>query len=402
MFDGAFWIEYASISDNCTTDSNSSKCDNPIRLCDTPLLSLSLLALILNITCMYVFARHNRRSVMRSSLLLLSATEVVFHLFFSIDYMMRLGFCTIPTTQDSLARVMAAAAINLGSDTFLCTRNWCNVLITSARTEVIVVPLRTRRYFTRKSIVFIYALVLFLSFGLSIVRVFYEYVLVCQPSVSIAKQQFIEIRSFDLLPRYFADHYDAYCFFIYQVILPVILVLSMSITIASYVSPWRQSAILEATSIRRRHQMNATRTVLLMALTFLCCQMPTFIFVILDNYTDFLGNRTGTDLTMNIAHVIADVLLLLDSVTSIMIYSYKLPGFRNHLICLHGCQSRGDNPLVDNTELTVQDGPCRLPYINSARTPSFHTSNKPITGRHDVAGITQSGRVAVSLRTIIR
>nr|AAW27273.1 SJCHGC05396 protein [Schistosoma japonicum] len=125
-----------------------------------------------------VFSRQHRKSVMRTSLLVLSATEVLFHLFVCIEYTTQL-ICSSNPRMISATEFILFALINWGSDCSLCTRNWCNVLITSARTEVVVYPMRKRRILSHSSIKFIYGFLWILSGFLGIVRAFYDYAIVC-------------------------------------------------------------------------------------------------------------------------------------------------------------------------------------------------------------------------------
>ncbi|GAA34061.1 hypothetical protein CSKR_113502 [Clonorchis sinensis] len=367
MYIGTLWFEYVN-SSNCSFTSYTSSCEESERLYDPVLLGLSLLALVLNATCMSIFAQQNRQSVMRISLLLLSATEVVFHLFFCLDYAMRIAVCSIPIEKPTIMTTVMSALINFGGDAFICARNWCNVLITAARTEVIVFPLRSRRYFTRRSTVLIYVFLLTLACMLASVRAFFDQAGICHVGNNTES---LNLEILPLMPSHVIKHYEAYGYFIYQIILPILLVLTMSTIICTYVSPWCQAEILEASTIRRRHQMNATRTVLIIALTFLSFQMPSFVFVILHNYTGIISQETDSVFRFKIAQALADTLIVLDSVINILIYSFKIPGFRNQLCCFQRGHAATDETRLD---FITKDGVTRLTY-----TPSFRSTQKKRT-----------------------
>ncbi|KAA0184784.1 Rhodopsin orphan GPCR [Fasciolopsis buskii] len=354
MFDAALWIEY---NHTCHAIPTESKCtDNEIWF-SFPILTFSLLALVLNLICILVFLRQKRRSLMRLSLLLLSTSEVLFHTFISLDYSNRLFVCSQDLHTVSALRRILIACINLGADSLLCSRNWCNVLITAARTEVVIRPIRSRRIFTRKSIIGMYLSTLSLAFLLSLVRSFYDYILLCvveadevtdgRPSENALLHSAHMV--LPLLSDSFVSNYEAYCFFIFQVILPVVLVLAMSSTIACYMSPCKQSEILEVSMVRRRHQMNATRTILLLAATFLCFEMPSFILVLLQHYTRLVSSDESR-FRYKIAQFVADMLLTSDSIANIMIYSLKLPEFRKHLTrcCFCVIRSGSEHSEMEN------------------------------------------------------
>ncbi|THD19802.1 Rhodopsin orphan GPCR [Fasciola hepatica] len=367
MFDAAIWIEY---NETCRAIATESKCTDDEIWFSFPILTFSLLALVLNVICILIFLRQKRRSLMRLSLLLLSTSEVLFHTFICLDYSNRLFVCSQNSHTLSPLRRILIACINLGADTLLCSRNWCNVLITAARTEVVISPIRSRRIFTRRSIIAMYFSVLTIAVMLSLVRSFYDYILLCLTESNSDTEGGVRRNVLlhgahmvlPLLSDSFVSSYEAYCFFIFQVIVPVMLVLAMSSTIACYMSPCKQSEILEVSMVRRRHQMNATRTILLLAATFLCFEMPSFILVLLQHYTRLVSSEESR-FRYKVAQFAADMLLTSDSIANIMIYSFKLPEFRRHLTrcCCCSCccfarsvseQSEMDNEF-SRTNLSV-------------------------------------------------
>lgn len=328
MLDGAFCVKYnethlrtINITD-CYTDDTG----RPITL-----LVLSLLACCLNILCMSVFCRQRRKTVMRNSLLLLSTTEVIFHAFFSLDYIVRLLICTGVLKDSHVAVKFAGAIINYGSDTFLCTRNWCNVLITAARTEVVLKPVTAFRFFTSTSVRFYYFGIMIIAASFASVRQFYSCIVIGIVKIGTQTQITWQAKMERLIADRARELFEAYGFFIFQIIAPVLLVLLMSIGITIRINPWKHSKILEDNRVRRRRQSNATRTILILAAAFLCCQMPCFIFVILINFTNILSTQDEKD--QRIFMFISDLLLLTDSATNILIYTLKMPDFRQHLLC---------------------------------------------------------------------
>ncbi|CAH8498060.1 unnamed protein product [Schistosoma turkestanicum] len=351
MLDGTLWIEY-----NSTCSGNISSTGITKFVYSLPILILSIIALILNGLCISVFSRQHRKSVMRTSLLVLSATEVLFHFFVCIEYTTQL-ICSSNPRMIKPTEFILFALINWGSDCSLCTRNWCNVLITSARTEVVVYPIRKRRILSHSAIKFIYGFLWILSGFLAIVRAFYDYAIICNPLSDDQMNSLIaqphetfssSTNNLDfsndfhekttivtyidaLLDQNIIINYEAYCFFIFQVIAPTLIVLIMSFIISFYVSPWRDTKIIEVTNVRRRHQMKATRTILFLAISFLCFQTPSFILVIIQHYTKL-------KIEFQLAKLVADLLLTFDSIINIMIYAVGLPGFRGYLnrmfICL--------------------------------------------------------------------
>ncbi|CAH8848651.1 unnamed protein product [Trichobilharzia szidati] len=339
MLDGALWIEY-----NATCSGNRSSTG-------VTKLEYSLPILVL------IFTRQHRKSVMRTSLLVLSATEVLFHSFVCIEYTTHLIASSPGPRMITVTEFVFFALINWGSDCSLCTRNWCNVLITSARTEVVVYPMRKRRLLSHSSIKLIYGFLWILSGFLGIVRAFYDYAIICVPTddyldgvstkltditsdqlstmksdlSNINDKKTITITHMDaLLDQNVISNYEAYCFFVFQVIAPTLFVLIMSFIISFYVSPWRDSKIIEVTNVRRRNQMKATRTILFLAISFLCFQTPSFILVIIQHYTTVM-------IDFHLAKLVADLLLTFDSIINIMIYAIGLPGFRIYLNRMFTC-----------------------------------------------------------------
>nr|CAH8848622.1 unnamed protein product [Trichobilharzia regenti] len=353
MLDGTLWIEY-----NSTCSGNKSSTGVTKLEYSLPILVLSIIALILNTLCISVFTRQHRKSVMRTSLLVLSATEVLFHSFVCIEYTTHLISSSPGPRMITVTEFIFFALINWGSDCSLCTRNWCNVLITSARTEVVVYPMRKRRLLSHSSIKIIYGFLWILSGFLGIVRAFYDYAIICAPTndymdsvnthltdlmtssqlstiksdlSNINDKKTITITHIDaLLDQNVISNYEAYCFFVFQVIAPTLIVLIMSFIISFYVSPWRDSKIIEVTNVRRRNQMKATRTILFLAISFLCFQTPSFILVIIQHYTTVM-------IDFHLAKLVADLLLTFDSVINIMIYAIGLPGFRIYLNRMFTC-----------------------------------------------------------------
>ncbi|CAH8527934.1 unnamed protein product [Heterobilharzia americana] len=358
MLDGTLWIEY-----NTTCSGNGSSTGVTKFEYSLPILVFSIIALILNTLCISVFTRQHRKSVMRTSLLVLSATEVLFHLFVCIEYTTRL-ICSSPNPRMiKVSEFIYFALINWGSDCSLCTRNWCNVLITSARTEVVVYPMRKRRLLSHSSIKFIYGFLWILSGFLGIVRAFYDYAIICDPTNKTNTQAIVitssQSKAADtdlsnaidkgttityidaLLDQYIISNYEAYCFFIFQVIAPTLFVLIMSFIISFYVSPWRDSKIIEVTNVRRRNQMKATRTILFLAISFLCFQTPSFILVIIQHYTN-------VEINFQLAKLVADLLLTFDSIINIMIYAIGLPSFRVYLNRMFICLCPFSNANIGN------------------------------------------------------
>ncbi|CAI2728975.1 unnamed protein product [Schistosoma spindalis] len=364
MLDGTLWIEYNSTCSGNISTTGIIKLEYSL-----PILILSIIALILNGLCISIFSRQHRKSVMRTSLLVLSATEVLFHFFVCIEYTTQL-ICSSNPRMISPTEFILFALINWGSDCSLCTRNWCNVLITSARTEVVVYPMRKRRILSHSSIKFIYGFLWILSGFLAIVRAFYDYAIICNPSnnqmnsliIQSSETSLLHTNTLDLsndfnqktnpvtyidalLAQYIIINYEAYCFFIFQVIAPTLIVLIMSFIISFYVSPWRDTKIIEVTNVRRRHQMKATRTILFLAISFLCFQTPSFILVIVQHYTNL-------KIEFQLAKLVADLLLTFDSIINIMIYAIGLPGFRDYLnrmfICLCPWNISNNNINIGN------------------------------------------------------
>lgn len=305
---------------------------------------------------------------MRKSLLLLSSTEVLFYVFFSLDYTTRILICTHVTTKRSVSTNVFGAFINLGSDCFLCTRNWCNVLITAARMEVVIRPLRVRRCFTHSFTSIFYCVTLFITFLLSLFRSFYDYVSVCTNTLD-GHDTLRLATVLPLMSQSIVDKFESYGFFIIQTTVPVLLVLTMSVKIALRISPCRSSPMLDVNSVRRKRQSDATCTILLLATSFLCCQMPCFIFVLLQHFTNVLRNDVADGATTRIiemAQFAADLLLLVDSITSIMIYSLKLSEFRRYLMCTIQCVYMSGSSLR-NTSL-LQNRTSRRPRVYTMRT----------------------------------
>ncbi|TNN17159.1 rhodopsin-like orphan GPCR [Schistosoma japonicum] len=386
MLDGTLWIEYNSTCSGNRSTTGITKLEYSL-----PILVLSIIALILNAICISVFSRQHRKSVMRTSLLVLSATEVLFHLFVCIEYTTQL-ICSSNPRMISATEFILFALINWGSDCSLCTRNWCNVLITSARTEVVVYPMRKRRILSHSSIKFIYGFLWILSGFLGIVRAFYDYAIVCNqkndyvndmsissvntPLLSLPiSNDFIDstktVTYIDaLLDQYVIINYEAYCFFIFQVIAPTLIVLIMSFIISFYVSPWRDTKIIEVTNVRRRHQMKATRTILFLAISFLCFQSPSFILVIIQHYTNL-------KIEFQLAKLVADLLLTFDSIINILIYAIGLPGFRDYLnrmfICLYSLNTTTNNSNINNNNNNINNNRILLNSVALTQV-EFHSN----------------------------
>ncbi|CAH8538027.1 unnamed protein product [Schistosoma bovis] len=401
MLDGTLWIEYNSTCSGNISTTGIIKLEYSL-----PILILSIIALILNGLCISIFSRQHRKSVMRTSLLVLSATEVLFHFFVCIEYTTQL-ICSSNPRMISPTEFILFALINWGSDCSLCTRNWCNVLITSARTEVVVYPMRKRRILSHSSIKFIYGFLWILSGFLAIVRAFYDYAIVCNSSnnqmndliIQSSETSLLDTNKLDLsndfnqktnpityidalLAQYIIINYEAYCFFIFQVIAPTLIVLIMSFIISFYVSPWRDTKIIEVTNVRRRHQMKATRTILFLAISFLCFQTPSFILVIVQHYTNL-------KIEFQLAKLVADLLLTFDSIINIMIYAIGLPSFRDYLNRMFICLCPWNNIINNNINIgnnNNNNNNSNRILLNSVAMPqsefhpiSYHNNNSKIT-----------------------
>ncbi|VEL33112.1 unnamed protein product [Protopolystoma xenopodis] len=347
MVNGALLIHYngtCSIARlyNISRLVNSSHVSRDDRLPASKVLALtfSLLALITNAFCMNVFLQQRRKSVMRTNLLLLSFTEVCFHLCLSMDYVVQFVVSSVEIEKPNAMKLGPAhryifyALIVFGSDFTLCTRNWCNVLITSARSEVVVFPLRARKCFARNRILTYYLYLIFISCLASLVRVFYERIIVChlRPEQIIVLGGTTWTELGNLMREDIIGLYEKYGFFIYQTMVPLLVVTTLSGMIACYISPWRKPEIATANVARRRHQMKATKTILLLASLFCLFQTPNFIFVFLSYHTNLLESNWHNNVrTMWVT--VADLLLTCDSICNIIVYAQGLTDFRHHLHC---------------------------------------------------------------------
>ncbi|CAH8498066.1 unnamed protein product [Schistosoma turkestanicum] len=144
----------------------------------------------------------------------------------------------------------------------------------------------------------------------------------------------------------------------------------MSFIISFYVSPWRDTKIIEVTNVRRRHQMKATRTILFLAISFLCFQTPSFILVIIQHYTKL-------KIEFQLAKLVSDLLLTFDSIINIMIYAVGLPGFRGYLNRMFICLCRWNHTDHDhhhNNNNNMHSNRCLLNSIALA-----HSEFQPIS-----------------------
>ncbi|CAH8517542.1 unnamed protein product [Schistosoma mattheei] len=369
MLDGTLWIEYNSTCSGNISTTGIIKLEYSL-----PILILSIIALILNGLCISIFSRQHRKSVMRTSLLVLSATEVLFHFFVCIEYTTQL-ICSSNPRMISPTEFILFALINWGSDCSLCTRNWCNVLITSARTEVVVYPMRKRRILSHSSIKFIYGFLWILSGFLAIVRAFYDYAIVCNSSnnqmndliIQSSETSLLNTNKLDLsndfnqktnpvtyidalLAQYIIINYEAYCFFIFQVIAPTLIVLIMSFIISFYVSPWRDTKIIEVTNV-----------------------------LIVQHYTNL-------KIEFQLAKLVADLLLTFDSIINIMIYAIGLPSFRDYLNRMFICLCPWNNIINNNIGNNNNNNNSNRILLNSVAMPqsefhpiSYHNNNSKIT-----------------------
>ncbi|CAH8498075.1 unnamed protein product [Schistosoma turkestanicum] len=192
MLDGTLWIEY-----NSTCSGNISSTGITKFVYSLPILILSIIALILNGLCISVFSRQHRKSVMRTKY----TTQLI---------------CSSNPRMIKPTEFILFALINWGSDCSLCT------------------PIK-----------FIYGFLWILSGFLAIVRAFYDYAIICNPlsddqmnsaiaqphetfspntntnldfSNDFHKKTTIVTYIDALLDQNIIINYEAYCFFIFQVI----------------------------------------------------------------------------------------------------------------------------------------------------------------------------------------
>jgi hypothetical protein len=243
---------------------------------------------------------------MSLNLALLSASEVLFHVCLTTDYSGLLsGVCRYPLQAHIYrAQLIVASAASLFADVFLCTRNWCHVIISSARAEVVLRPLRTKTFLTRSVSIKAYCVVLCVSLLVSTVRAFAERLLICSKTAA-------------LIPLWLGtDLFKAFeicLFFLLQTLAPVLLVVTSSLLIALRLA---KGPPPQAPAPRKK-QAKATRTVLLLAAIFAAMESPTIVFGVLSKTSpDLLGPEGATAVS-----VVCEAAILIDSVLNLVVFS---------------------------------------------------------------------------------
>ncbi len=313
-------------------------------------LPISLLALIINAASFLHFARprRRRRSLMSLNLALLSFSEVLLHVSLTADYIGLLtGVCRYPFEAFSRrSQLLIAGTASLLADAFLCTRNWCHVIISSARAEVVLRPLRTRTCLTRGFTLRAYSTLLIVALAASAVRGFAEQLLICQGPHGDAMAALVDL----WLSAWLFRAFESYVFFALQTLGPVLLVCTFSLLIAAKILPWYRSGDAQrlqegvsiaqdsgsvfstgkqpaATAARRRNHARATRTVLLLAAIFAAMEMPTVVSVLMARTTAWLDGPTAK----LAATAICEAAILVDSVLNLVVFSTgEAPSCRRH------------------------------------------------------------------------
>lgn len=232
-------------------------------------LSVAAFGLITNALALFILERREvRRNFgnLRVNLTLLSSSEVVLNFFIVLDSAMDLLYLsyTVPV-------VAVSSVYYLNINALLCIRNWCVGLIASSRCEAIIRPMSSRRknYCQPTKVKFYFIFIVFLSYGLSTIRIFKRYGVVCP------EDQIVRLSYFLMNYRIFR-YFEYYGYFIYQSVLPVIIVLFGTIAMIFILVSKGSVSGLQRTGSRQQ-ALKATRTILFLTAVFIVLEFPIFI-----------------------------------------------------------------------------------------------------------------------------
>lgn len=352
---------------NCTGNSTLSDSNPMDSSMDVHMVVLSLLALLLNAYSFLIFQRQRRKSIMRTTIILLSISETQFHFFLVVNYIFSFYLPVDLTAKTSIRYFYTipplSAVTMLTLNLFVCARNWCNVLISLSRAEVVIFPMRRHKYFRSKVIYNIYWVILAIGVFLVIGRHSDYYMLVCSSFTTG-----IRTIQFNLLLN--ENHVRALnmLYFLFQTGLPWVLVFTSSTAMMISLTRMKLGLTTVSTNIynaRRRNQRTAIKTVLNLAAVFSVCELPNLIVSSLP----VIHNVSISPAVIKILFKIGNTMIILDSIFNFFVFSVNLPFFRKRILEIVKCQFMNNDNIGGIRNNTW--------HSYSIRTPE----NVPLMGR---------------------
>lgn len=309
------------------------------------MLVLSFIALLLNSFSLLIFWQQKNKSVMRTSLVLLSVTEIMFHtsnlMFYLFAYS---NFVFIPKKYwEKVLLSVNIGIVQLSRDVFVCARNWCNLLISASRAEAIAFPLKTRKMFTRKKIIIILLVSSTIATIINTFRYLDFEMTICENPKPM--------RKFSTTIFMTSKPYVDSVYFTWQSGIPCITVIICTIIMISVLGTKNNANLPNFNNQRSRNQYLAIRTVLSLAIIFSIFELPSLIMTLFkfDN-----------------AHYISigNTMVLLDSIFNFIVYTFSLPYFRSYMTQRFCCQKYREPSRSYSTSC---DKKVQKKYINHSK-----------------------------------
>lgn len=363
-------------SNNCLpankTEESPQEPYRPLIIC------ISILATILNGVSVIVLSRSNashRFGPIRLNLLILSISETALN---SCIAMFKILSEPDIDKHFNMAGLLFDTIVFWNILTLICTRNWIVVLIALSRCEVVFLPLNSVRglKFNNSVIKICSITIVIFSYALSFVRLFSKKATVCSNVSRI------------ILEPYLYHHwqyviYETYCFFIYQSVLPVILVAGVSL--AMFVSlikgpddglkkcmSSRNQIGMRRKNIKAFSQRKATRTIFVLALVFTSLEGPVFIIQALTQSGMILVGKANETLRRHVFSLI-NLLVVFDSCCNVFVYMITSDKFRGEIrrlmglfgYCPNGQQSFALGKLSATEHLIVNQTPHMTKFLRN-------------------------------------
>lgn len=306
------------------------------------------------------------------SLLLLSLCECVFTLSkLLFDLLTIIGNHTITNTSTKLTIQTVSVLQNLiffFADVGILCRNWCVLLITIARAEVVLWPLgakgRQRVLRSRRKFMIAFSLVVAAAVILAYIKHTDMVGLLCYDK---ALKKYALWSEHFFMDRQTRTMFDALFFFPVQGIIVWILIFIFTIIIVCRLKPWRreiehlfdesisrdgatsvQSVQLDAMKRRQKSQIRATRVVVTIVLVFLLLELFNCIATILE-VAEVIIRDSQEGININQA---GNTLVAIDSVCNFFIFILTLKQFRiacKQLFCKPCTKRQSERPVVTKT-----------------------------------------------------
>lgn len=352
-----------SFSNSCIL-SNSTRSPVPSSpIYSYMMILFSILASLANGVSVIILSRPNssqRFGQIRLNLLILSISETSLNAFIALFN--ALNILNINRFSGIVA-LWIETLLFWNITSLICNRNWIVVLIACSRCEIVFLPFHSLSglKFNNKVIRNLSILIFIISYLLSSVRLFSIKAIIC------TNTGVIEFKP-HLIHRWEYIFYETYCFFIFQSVLPVLVVAGISAAmtyslikepspqlIGSGNTQLSQNNNNKPITVRGSSQRKATKTIFVLAIVFTTFEAPVFIIQIL------MQNGKIPIVTPAIGRFvffITNFLVVLDSCSNFMVYLVTSDKFRaefRRLIWRFGCSNSNRQRSVINDNLSVTE-----------------------------------------------